>query len=270
MSHMLPDTLGLPVVPGTPFRYRTLNADAMPSRDYPIPWVVCILDHSNGPFIEARTHTSSRSVVIKGPPSSFGSSSPTFLGRVIHDALQPEEDEGLPDWRRWKDATGAVCSVPDCGHGLPMSDSAMLAQRRAGETECLAHRVRSIEACTECGAPDLVHTIDKANLLERGICSSCALWLGRLQELATDDTKVVTPEWRWYGIGKASSSSTPGHCKGFGGHPWVITFTDGRVVYTDNLWFGGDIPEALRDRFTPNAIAESASNKPKGYTGSGK
>lgn len=264
---MRPDTLGLPIAPGTPFRYRTITADTMPRSDQTVPWLVCVLDHSSGPFIEARTHISSRAAVFVGEPSGYGYGSPTYLGTVLARALH-EDTAGLPVHRRWHDATGAACSVPDCGHGLPMYDSAQLAQRRGGEPECLAHRVRSIEACVECGAPDLARVIDKARLLETGRCFSCDLWLGRVQEMATDTTRVLTPEWRYYSIGEATNA--PKDCKGFGGHPWVVTFTDGRVVFTDNLWLGGEVPEALRDRFTPNAIVESASSKPKGYTGSGR
>jgi hypothetical protein len=263
--HLQPDTLGLPIAPGTPFRYVELDALPYGPGTHVVPHLIAVLDHSNGPYIEARTHTSRRVVVIQGTPSGMGFDADNGLLRVIRAALDGSPDDAsAPSWRRWHDAIGARCSVPGCPHGLPMTDSANLDRRRQGETECLAHRVRTVEACTTCGAPDLLRTIGRNALLERGSCFSCDLWKGRARDM--DPTKAVTAEGRYYSIGPGGGSQGG---KGFGGHPWVVTFTDGRVIRTDDLWFGGDIPEAVRDLFPPNATVESVSNQPKGSTGGG-
>lgn len=252
-----PDTLGLPIAPGTPFRYCSLDA-SWPTSAPSTTWVVCVLDHTAGPFIEARTHTSSRAVLITGRPGRFPGETDTSLVPAIYARLEAIPEDVTRPWgpHRWHDAIGAACSMEGCEHGLPMFDSAMLAQRSRGETECLAHRVRSVEACKLCGRPDLVRYIQRADLLRRGLCFGCALWEDRAEEVKGDPAVVITPEWKHYKIGP-SRPGTSSDCKGFGGAKWVVTFTDGRVVHTDNLWLGGDIPEHLRPLFAVNATLAS-------------
>jgi hypothetical protein len=41
--------------------------------------------------------------------------------------------------------------------------------------------------------------------------------------------------------------------RGYGGRCWRITYTDGREQRTSNLWHGGAVPEAYRDRLPDNA-----------------
>lgn len=46
---------------------------------------------------------------------------------------------------------------------------------------------------------------------------------------------------------------TPKRWKGFGGRKFTIRRLTGEVIETDNLWYNGDIPEAMREQLPDNA-----------------
>ena len=48
-------------------------------------------------------------------------------------------------------------------------------------------------------------------------------------------------------------SDSPNSMKGFSGRKFKIQMNDGKVIETDNLWCGGDIPDSHRDRMPDNA-----------------
>jgi hypothetical protein len=63
---------------------------------------------------------------------------------------------------------------------------------------------------------------------------------------------TVVVDGVWYGIGEEVKG--PKSFKGFGGAKWTIKFHDGREVVSTNLWYGGQIPPAMRDKLPDNAV----------------
>lgn len=84
-------------------------------------------------------------------------------------------------------------------------------------------------------------------------CWDCKFWLPRIAAL--HDGKHFVAEGSdgkpyWYSLG---SKKTPSSHNGFAGRWHTVTFTDGRVVETCDLWFGGDVPERFQDRLPVTA-----------------
>lgn len=79
-------------------------------------------------------------------------------------------------------------------------------------------------------------------------CWDCQFWVKRLVH---DPRRVFVDQSHGYcTIGGAAA---PSKHNGFAGAWWTITFDDGRVVETCDLWFGGEVPERFRDRLIPTA-----------------
>jgi hypothetical protein len=90
-----------------------------------------------------------------------------------------------------------------------------------------------------------------------GVCFGCAFWLVKTRDTWTKDPSTVrTEKYQHYHIGDEKADG-PKDWRGHAGHPFRITFNDGRVVETTNLWAQGEIPEHFRDRLPPNAKVES-------------
>jgi hypothetical protein len=49
---------------------------------------------------------------------------------------------------------------------------------------------------------------------------------------------------------------------GFSGRRWIVRFTDGRTVETNNLWHQGPVPEKFWPRFPVNAVLDQPPVKP--------
>ena len=64
-----------------------------------------------------------------------------------------------------------------------------------------------------------------------------------------DDSAVIINQV-CYHIGKENSTDP---FRGFGGRKFKIQMNDGKIIETDNLWCGGDIPDSHRDRMPDNA-----------------
>ena len=64
------------------------------------------------------------------------------------------------------------------------------------------------------------------------------------------EIKPVIYNWVHYIIGDEKSLF-----KGFDGRKFKITYIDGNVTYTNNLWHQGTIPETYRHLFTNNVLS---------------
>lgn len=107
--------------------------------------------------------------------------------------------------------------------------------------------------CTECGKTEALRWTEEMNaeLRERQMCFTDAYW-ARMSDVSQ---RVVTYDFQHFVIGDEGSRS---YMRGFGGRRFRVTFHDGEVVWTTNLWGQGQVPEHWRDRFEPNAKVESA------------
>lgn len=223
---------------GSTFRQRNLYAEIRygagdVSRG---EWIVSVVDSLKGPTVEAKRHH--HPVVLIGTDLKHHS--------MIEDVLKQARDL-LDVEDGWKRLTVKECSVAGCTNPQPLWQTEY--HRTTGE--CLPCSVRSVMECVECGAPDNGTWQGREVLLQASLCMDCAGWRGRVEK----QPQVVSEDFGIYSIGKGGG---PASCKGFGGRKWVVTFTDGREVHTDDLWSGGQVPEWFRDRFTPNATVVPA------------
>lgn len=110
------------------------------------------------------------------------------------------------------------------------------------------------DRCHECG-----HWIEYGGFIgferERApitYCWDCQFWLPRIEALHDGKHFVAEHDGLpcFYSIGPRA---TPSWHNGFGGSWHTVTFLDGRVVETCDLWFGGDVPERFRDRLPVTA-----------------
>lgn len=131
--------------------------------------------------------------------------------------------------------------------------------------ERLAHEDR----CGECGllieyGGYIGFEAERAPL---PFCWDCQFWVSRVAEVRAGTRRGVgrqgTPvvvdrlhgqDHVFVGIGQ---SRTPSSHNGYGGSWFTLTFTDGRVVETCDLWNGGQVPERFRDRLPVTATVTS-------------
>lgn len=244
MSISWSSVTGFPIPVGATFRQRQIMAKD-PMRysspdNRPIPWAVSVVDTLRGPMVEMhRAHCATSIVATDLPRHTLWHDDDVLaLTSVV-----------LDDTDGWKSCVAKACIV-GCGRAVPMHAT----HWRNGSGECVQCSTRTLEACPECGAPDELHYIGREKLLADGLCFHCNHWASRIAK----PPEVITPTFEVYGIGKGTG---PASCKGFGGRKFVVAFFDGRVVNTDDLWSGGQIPEWFHDRFTPNADVVSAPIK---------
>jgi hypothetical protein len=83
-------------------------------------------------------------------------------------------------------------------------------------------------------------------------CWDCKFWLERIP--MKDRQFVAGDPTVFYGIG---TKTRPSSGNGYAGRWFTVTFNDGRIVETCDLWFGGDIPERFQDRLPVNATLRS-------------
>ena len=95
--------------------------------------------------------------------------------------------------------------------------------------------------CKECGNELDTGSVNKT-------CFSCLFWLGKL--IIKDQPYTVRADGNHYMIMAEKDTGM----RGYGGHKWIITFKDGRVVTTTNLWHQGVIPKHFQDRLPDNAV----------------
>lgn len=233
IGHQAYATTGVPRPVGSTFRQRTLWAPHRASK-HNVHWVVSVVNTPFGLVFEAKFHNDPQAIYASGVQYM------SFAADVIKMAWEKRDEDG------WRTFTVEECPTDGCVNPMPMwaHDS----PRR--EQECLACATRTVLACVECGAPDLAHTRDRERLLADSLCFTCRVWTDRV----TDRPEVIAADGRAYSFG---SGRGPKEFKGFGGHEWVVTFTDGRVVETDDLWDAGEVPAWFRDRLPVNATVES-------------
>lgn len=80
-------------------------------------------------------------------------------------------------------------------------------------------------------------------------------WKERAEEDAKypPHTAVITDNYEHYVIDDEDSKDP---FRGFGGAKVTITFKDGTVIHSTNLWYQGEIDNEFRYLFTPNARIE--------------
>lgn len=108
--------------------------------------------------------------------------------------------------------------------------------------------------CKVCGG--VVHThcqlfgyFDK-EVDQRNFCSTCNLWYNRLSQRT--DPNIFIIDGMYYQ--DAGPSKNPKHSLGFAGLQFNIKTNDGKIVSTNNLWYGGTVPTAWKDAFPDTAV----------------
>jgi len=99
--------------------------------------------------------------------------------------------------------------------------------------------------CSICG--------EELKSYEKDVCFECNLWAKRLKEV-NPVHKVAIIDGTYYFIGDEDSTD---FFRGFGGARFQIEFNDGHRVVTTNLWCGGEISPAWRDKLPNNARFEN-------------
>lgn len=111
--------------------------------------------------------------------------------------------------------------------------------------------------CSECGQRELGEYLAevRARLLLHVMCLRCDHWRERAGWLVAghnpDGNAVLVAGGRFYTV---CPDARDRGFKGFGGRPWVVTWPDGRVVRTRNLWCGGVVPSLWRGRLPDTAV----------------
>lgn len=107
--------------------------------------------------------------------------------------------------------------------------------------------------CTICEREDADFTHygmceERQVMEERGVCFNCAFWIINQKKHAEYPNYFIADGNSYY-IGDEHAKSE----HGFGGARFRVTFPDGRVVETTNLWHQGTIPEWQRPERPDNA-----------------
>lgn len=110
--------------------------------------------------------------------------------------------------------------------------------------------------CCECGGKIALTFYDdvKRLLIEHCMCFSCNFWRKYMER--KDDGKCIRADGKHYIAGNQTERTEPKY-RGFGGDRWRISFFDGRVVETVDLWHQGTIPDHFRERMPDNAKLEN-------------
>ena len=132
------------------------------------------------------------------------------------------------------------------------------------------HIVVNNAQCKVCGKKFQYHRYtDGARMKEVGICYECDFWMEKFT--MRDEEKVARINGEHYIIGKTlefeldpsksfndiiadlekNNTKRPG--MGMGGAVCAIQFSDGRVVFTNDLWGQGTIPSRFKHILVNNA-----------------
>lgn len=108
--------------------------------------------------------------------------------------------------------------------------------------------------CKECGKRAKVGAYDDdMRLFERRLCFTCAFW-AKYVELEHDvEEQLQRLPMRSGGVHRVGvmDNSAKGF-KGFGGTSFIFEHIDGRVIFCNNVWQQGAIPERFKDRLPDN------------------
>ena len=102
--------------------------------------------------------------------------------------------------------------------------------------------------CPTCNKEIGTYVSDERSMKETGECFECSIWRDRLPLVGKPNIAII--DGTFYTIGDENSKDP---FRGFGGDKFVIKFKDGREVTTTNLWCGGNISDAWKDKFPNNA-----------------
>lgn len=144
-----------------------------------------------------------------------------------------------------------------CGHAHQTHEL-----RSGGLLGCIIHGCNCIDfapfghTCRECGHDERSswHADTATRLTRQQLCFNCSFWTEYLEKADAPDI-ARTDDGKHFVIGEnrpRDDKTTKGH----GGTEFRITFHDGRVVVTDNLWSQGIIPDHFRDRLPVNSEIE--------------
>ena len=107
--------------------------------------------------------------------------------------------------------------------------------------------------CKMCGSlEDSSRWINGKTLKKKQLCHNCNFW----DEIVPSYNKgqhFVDQKNNCYYIGNENSKDS---FRGFDGAKTTITFNNGRVVNSTNLWFRGEVPEHFRKLLPQNAKLE--------------
>ena len=107
--------------------------------------------------------------------------------------------------------------------------------------------------CRVCGSlEDPARWVNKDRLVKKQLCFECDFWDEIIPEY-NKGNHFVTEKNECYCIGNENSSD---HFRGFDGAKVTITFNDGKVVNSTNLWYRGIVPKQFQDTLKPNAKLE--------------
>lgn len=94
-------------------------------------------------------------------------------------------------------------------------------------------------------------------IFERGYCFECAFWETQLSRVGQPGW-FVTPDYQLYRFqSQTTSSAVPQHIQSrgyFGARFEIQLLPSGDVVYSDDLWYVGEIPERFRARATSSGV----------------
>jgi hypothetical protein len=111
--------------------------------------------------------------------------------------------------------------------------------------------------CSKCGEKDFrTNFRDKIReeMLRNKLCHDCNYWHNKVK--IRNDPAVVRANGQHYHI--SAPQKDPLFC-GHGGRAFTITFHDGRVVHTTNLWSQGAIPACYREELHDNATVKETT-----------
>lgn len=116
--------------------------------------------------------------------------------------------------------------------------------------------------CIECDTVEELRWVEDRNqeLRRRQMCFIDTFWAELLEADKRHLFAVVTDDYVHYWIGDEDASPKRGPGRGFDGRRFRVSFKDGRVLWTTNLWHQGTIPENWQDRYIPNAEVVSDWN----------
>jgi hypothetical protein len=120
--------------------------------------------------------------------------------------------------------------------------------------------------CSKCGATGYQTNYGKsihAEMAEHQMCFACNHW----RKAATEKDLIII-EGAIYRDGGRKPTNYGGFL-GFGGREFSIEMLDGRLIETNNLWHGGEVPAVWRPFFPDNArwkrVQKGAIGHSQGY-----
>ena len=128
------------------------------------------------------------------------------------------------------------------GHSIPGDETG----------EGFRHIYADSVPCVECGGWVEMNYRHSAQLRALGECFKCHYWLERVRQPDRMNVAIIDESRGrcYYTVGDRTG---PSDCLGYGGQRFDIEFHDGRQVTTNDLWFGGEVPQRFLDRLPANA-----------------